>query len=73
MSPLRKQGSRAKNWIPASAGMTNTVSTTGTNYSKEVRFAREEFIRISYIVYREGCLVISTEVICIGNRTDHPM
>ncbi len=28
MSPLRKQGSRAKNWIPASAGMTNTVSAT---------------------------------------------
>ncbi len=31
MSPLRKQGSRAKNWIPAFAGMTNTVSATGTN------------------------------------------
>jgi len=32
MSPLRKQGSRAKNWIPAFAGMTNTVSATGTSY-----------------------------------------
>ena len=32
MSPLRKQGSRAKNWIPASAGMTNTVFAIGTNW-----------------------------------------
>ena len=39
MSPLRrtppcgnpKQGSRAKNWIPAFSGMTNTVSATVTN------------------------------------------
>ncbi len=36
MSPLRKQGSRAKNWIPASAGMTNTVSATNTTYLRNI-------------------------------------
>ncbi len=37
MSPLRKQVSRAKNWIPAFAGMTNNVSATGTNYIIDYR------------------------------------
>ncbi len=58
--------------VPAFAGMTNTVSTTGANYSKEVRFAREEFIRISYLVSRKGCLVISTEAISTGDLTAYP-
>ncbi len=40
MSPLRKQGSRAKNWIPASAGMTNAVSATVSNYLKPRMLAR---------------------------------
>jgi len=30
-----EQESRAKNWIPASAGMTNAVSATVTNYLRD--------------------------------------
>ena len=35
MSPLRKQGFRAKNRIPAFAGMTNIVSATGTSQDND--------------------------------------
>ncbi len=31
--PCESRGPERKNWIPASAGMTNTVSATGTIYA----------------------------------------
>ena len=70
MSPLRKQGSRArKSWIPASAGMTNIVSATGTNYLRYYWYPIS-ILLIQYQQIAAGCWMLVSRIACCVLRND---